>query len=133
MSYWMWLNLSLAAVFFAGIVGIPLWMVIKRPDVGPKVDAELAHAWEMSRTTATEGVHAAEERVHAAEERVRAAEEWLASAQRTAAAQRAARQRVRRELSTGTDANQHVLAVGSGLGGRRRLLADRGLLVRRRA
>ena len=131
MSYWMWFNLSLAAVFFAAIVGIPLWMVLKHPDVGPKVEAELAHAWKRSRTTATEGVHAAEEGVHegvhaaeegvhegvhaaeegvhaaeegvhAAEERVRAAEKWLANAKQAAAAQRAARQRVR-QSSTGND------------------------------
>ena len=29
---WFWFNMPLAAVFFAAWVGIPLWLVFKRPD-----------------------------------------------------------------------------------------------------
>jgi hypothetical protein len=28
---WFWLNLPLAAVIFAAVTGIPLWLVIKHP------------------------------------------------------------------------------------------------------
>jgi hypothetical protein len=31
---WFWLNMPLAAVFFAAWVAIPMWMVFKRPDRG---------------------------------------------------------------------------------------------------
>jgi hypothetical protein len=34
--YWFWLNLPLAAAFFTGWVGIPLWLVFKHPDAGPR-------------------------------------------------------------------------------------------------
>jgi len=32
---WVWLNLPLGGVIFLAMTGIPLWMVIKRPDRGP--------------------------------------------------------------------------------------------------
>jgi hypothetical protein len=32
--YWFWLNIPLAAVFVAAWTGIPLWLVLKRPDAG---------------------------------------------------------------------------------------------------
>ncbi len=35
MSIWLWVNLSLGALFVLAIVGIPLWMVLRRPDIGP--------------------------------------------------------------------------------------------------
>jgi len=38
---WLWLNLSLGALFVLAIVAIPLWLVLRRPDTGPK-PAELA-------------------------------------------------------------------------------------------
>jgi hypothetical protein len=31
---WLAVNIVLSALFFAAMVGIPLWMVIKRPDTG---------------------------------------------------------------------------------------------------
>ena len=37
MSTWFWLNIPLCAVIFSAMVGIPLWMVIKRPDTGREV------------------------------------------------------------------------------------------------
>ena len=32
---WLWINLALGAFFVLAIVGIPLWIVIARPDTGP--------------------------------------------------------------------------------------------------
>ena len=29
---WFWLNVPLMAVFFLAVAGIPLWLVLKRPD-----------------------------------------------------------------------------------------------------
>jgi len=34
MGTWLAVNIVLSAMFFAAMVGIPLWMVIKRPDTG---------------------------------------------------------------------------------------------------
>lgn len=34
MGTWFWLNIPICAVIFSAMVGIPLWMVIKRPDTG---------------------------------------------------------------------------------------------------
>lgn len=31
---WFWLNIPLCTVIFSAVVGIPLWMVLKRPDTG---------------------------------------------------------------------------------------------------
>jgi hypothetical protein len=39
---WLTLNIVLSALFFAAWVGIPLWMVIKRPDTGQEVAAAAA-------------------------------------------------------------------------------------------
>jgi hypothetical protein len=36
---WFWLNMPLAALIFAAVAGIPLWMVIKHPDTGPDAAA----------------------------------------------------------------------------------------------
>jgi hypothetical protein len=32
---WIWLNLPLGGLIFLAVAGIPLWMVIRRPDLGP--------------------------------------------------------------------------------------------------
>jgi hypothetical protein len=37
MGTWFWLNIPLCAVIFSAMVGIPMWMVIKRPDTGHEV------------------------------------------------------------------------------------------------
>ncbi|HTX85521.1 MAG TPA: hypothetical protein VME44_25320 [Streptosporangiaceae bacterium] len=29
---WLWLNIPLMAVFFLAVAGIPLWLVLRRPD-----------------------------------------------------------------------------------------------------
>jgi ABC-type proline/glycine betaine transport system permease subunit len=34
---WLSANIVLSALIFAAVVGIPLWMVIKRPDTGREV------------------------------------------------------------------------------------------------
>jgi hypothetical protein len=33
---WLWLNISLMAAFFIAAAGIPLWLVLRRPDFGPQ-------------------------------------------------------------------------------------------------
>jgi hypothetical protein len=33
---WFWLNIPLCAAFFAAVVGIPLWMVLRHPNWGPE-------------------------------------------------------------------------------------------------
>jgi hypothetical protein len=32
MATWLWLNIPLSAVFFLATAGIPLWLVLTRPD-----------------------------------------------------------------------------------------------------
>lgn len=39
MGTWFWLNIPLRAVIFSAMAGIPLWMVIKRPDTGHEAAA----------------------------------------------------------------------------------------------
>ena len=36
---WFWLNIPIAAVLFAAMAGIPLWLVIKHPDTGQETKA----------------------------------------------------------------------------------------------
>jgi hypothetical protein len=33
---WLWLNGPLMVLFAAAVVGIPLWLVLRRPDFGPE-------------------------------------------------------------------------------------------------
>ena len=47
MAVWLWLNLGLGALFVLAIVGVPLWLVITRPDTAPSV-AELP-GWRRAR------------------------------------------------------------------------------------
>jgi hypothetical protein len=35
MASWFWLNIPLAALFFLAICGIPVWLVLRRPDTAP--------------------------------------------------------------------------------------------------
>jgi hypothetical protein len=44
---WLWLNLGLGALFVLAIVGVPLWLVVKRPD-GPPALADLP-GWRRAR------------------------------------------------------------------------------------
>lgn len=54
--YWFWLNMPLAAMFFAAWTGIPLWLVLKHPDTGPKSQAldanHQAHVAELTEPKA---------------------------------------------------------------------------------
>jgi hypothetical protein len=36
---WLWLNVPLATVISGAVTGVPLWMVIKHPDIGPDAAA----------------------------------------------------------------------------------------------
>ena len=47
MAMWLWINLSLGALFVLAIVGVPLWLVITRPDTLPTA-AELP-SWRSAR------------------------------------------------------------------------------------
>jgi hypothetical protein len=42
MGTWLAVNIVLSAIFFGAMVGIPLWMVIKRPDTGREIAATAA-------------------------------------------------------------------------------------------
>ena len=33
---WLWLNIPLMVLFAGAVVGIPLWLVLRRPDFGPE-------------------------------------------------------------------------------------------------
>jgi len=33
---WLWINIPLMAIFFIAVAGIPLWLVLRRPDFGPQ-------------------------------------------------------------------------------------------------
>ena len=37
MSGWLWINIPLGVVLFSAMVGIPLWMVFRRPDTGEEI------------------------------------------------------------------------------------------------
>jgi hypothetical protein len=37
---WLWLNIPLMAVFFIAVAGIPLWLVLRRPDFGAESVSE---------------------------------------------------------------------------------------------
>ena len=36
MMTWLWVNLAAAVPFVLAVAGIPLWLVITRPDAGPQ-------------------------------------------------------------------------------------------------
>jgi hypothetical protein len=44
MPTWFWLNVPLCALFFVALIGIPLWMVVRRPDQRPTPDPRPAPA-----------------------------------------------------------------------------------------
>ena len=49
---WFWLNVPLGALIFLAVAGIPMWLVIKRPDTGPGSAAERRAAYRRSPRTA---------------------------------------------------------------------------------
>ena len=44
MGTYLWLNVPLMALIFAAMCGIPLWMVIKRPDTGQEIKETVRRA-----------------------------------------------------------------------------------------
>ncbi len=44
MSTWFWLNIPICVAIFSAIVGIPMWLVFKRPDTGQEIAAAAARA-----------------------------------------------------------------------------------------
>jgi hypothetical protein len=48
---WLWLNVPLMAVFFLAVAGIPLWLVLRRPDLAA------APADQRGRRPATPAAH----------------------------------------------------------------------------
>jgi len=62
--YWFRLNMPLAAAFFGATVGIPVWLIFKRPGwVVP------AHRWQVPRPTPTRPAHRAADRAPRAAQR----------------------------------------------------------------
>ena len=64
MASWFWLNVPLMAAFFLATAGIPLWLVLKRPDRAPR---------ELPASAAARVPAAAEESAHS--QRMRPARE----------------------------------------------------------
>ena len=60
MTTMLWVNVLLAAAFIALWAGIPLWLVLKRPDARPQpAAAKLAAATPAARPVPEPRVHAA--------------------------------------------------------------------------
>jgi hypothetical protein len=60
MTTMLWVNVLLAAAFIALWAGIPLWLVLKRPDARPQpAAAKLAAAAPAARPVPEPRVHAA--------------------------------------------------------------------------
>jgi hypothetical protein len=65
---WFWLNMPLAAAFFAAFTGIPLWLVLKHPDASrrPQVAAPQGHTGQITGPEAAfapgHGEHASDAR-----------------------------------------------------------------------
>lgn len=51
---WFWLNIPLAALFFAAVAGIPMWMVTKHPDTAPDFSAARQPTGADTRTRAAQ-------------------------------------------------------------------------------
>lgn len=43
-TMWLWLNIIICAVIFLAFVGVPLWLVNRRPDTGQEVVDAVARA-----------------------------------------------------------------------------------------
>jgi hypothetical protein len=57
---WLWLNVPLMVLFAAAVAGIPLWLVLRRPDFGPEaasrpgpVPAQVASRYAQARLGST--------------------------------------------------------------------------------
>ena len=60
--YWFWLNILPAAAFFAIWTGVPLWLVLKHPDVGSGPDVPHARQEQAAESSAPQpsDVHTAQ-------------------------------------------------------------------------
>jgi uncharacterized membrane protein YbhN (UPF0104 family) len=58
--YWFWLNMPLAAAFFAAWVGIPMWLVFKHPDGAPRPDTSTTAVSTQTITTSSPAARGAE-------------------------------------------------------------------------
>jgi hypothetical protein len=73
---WLWLNLLWGALFVLAVVGVPLWLVIARPDTGPQREpASVPHG---RRTAAIRGPSAPAPRVAQADGAGRPTRRWPA-------------------------------------------------------
>ena len=52
----LWINISLMALFFALWVGVPMWMIFQRPDRDPR-ETRTIPAYLRKRTTAGMSAH----------------------------------------------------------------------------
>ncbi len=53
---WLWLNISLSAIFFVAVTGISLWIVIKHPGADRTVPGETGRAPETVGTAGLAGL-----------------------------------------------------------------------------
>ncbi len=63
-TMWLWLNIIICAVIFLAFVGIPLWLVNRRPDTGQEVADAVARVGakpmhEVSKEEAAQASHLA--------------------------------------------------------------------------
>jgi len=49
---WMWLNVPLGLLIVLAVAGIPMWMVIKHPDIGPEGQGARRAAYRPKRVPA---------------------------------------------------------------------------------
>ena len=71
---WLWLNIPLMVLFGGAVAGIPLWLVLRRPDFGPEsasrpglVPARVAARYAQARPGSVELVRPAAARAHFSE------------------------------------------------------------------
>jgi hypothetical protein len=55
MPIWFWLNIPACVVVFSAVVGIPLWLVFRRPDAAPHYPR--AEATSQSQSPAERSEH----------------------------------------------------------------------------
>jgi hypothetical protein len=53
-TQWLWLNIIVCAVIFLAFVGVPLWLVTRRPDTGQEVADAVARAQTKSTHEASQ-------------------------------------------------------------------------------
>jgi hypothetical protein len=44
MGSWFWLNIPICVAIFSAVVGIPMWLVFKRPDTGEDIAVAAARS-----------------------------------------------------------------------------------------